>query len=671
MLVFLLHPFFNIMFSSIGLFKDVECPELEQCVLPNCIFAHRKISISKKRDIVQAQIIDPSAEEVDIEKNHEDLSLVKESRKRRRVGSPDGDDNTTRVRTGTTDQFQGPKETGSKAEANYGGSTKVRARDTNVSSTSSRDIPPPSRVAKARGSNFDHVRKEKEAGIKLAATPVAQSNVVTPSLKKFAAESLNPRLLPNPPAAHSIRLKLISMLHENMTRLNEELKCCEDPSKADLEMSSQELIAAVLGEEERIAKQNPSVYSNIVKLRIVALKKMKLADWKSERLKYIASKKPIDALASSRTTPKPIETLLSSSEEIALLPRLLAKQETLAKHGYIPVAPSNEEIEEARKGVEAAQGWEQCDRCKTRFQVFPGRRAEDGALTSGGTCLYHPARPRRLTGDKVDKTHKELFYACCNESVGKSTGCTPSDTHVFKVSEAKRLALVMPFAETPPNPSLESNQAVCFDCEMGYTTYGMELIRITATSWPDGRELLDVLVRPLGEILDLNSRFSGVWPKDFASARPYSHPSPTSPPTNTTTTTTQSPLQLVESPSVARALLFTYLAPTTPLIGHALENDLNATRIIHPAIIDTALLYPHPRGLPLRNGLKMLMKKHLDRDIQMGGVLGHDSKEDSRAAGDLVRLRVGEMWKGLKRDGWTVKQGRICSPPVRVKGVDL
>ena len=650
------------MFSSIGLFKEVECPESQQCLLPNCIFAHQKISKGKKRDVLEAQISDSPAEDEDIRKTDEDTNLVNGPRKRRRANSLGRDDDAVRARAGATGHFTELKKSDLNAGTDYGGSTRA---DTNVKKaprTTSRNISLLSQSSKARASNSHHVQKEKEAGAKSDTTAApANSNFITPSPKKVAAESLNPRLLPNPPAPHSMRLKLISMLYEYMTRLNEEVKCCEDHSKSDLEMSSQELVAAVLDEEEKIAKQNPSVYSNVVKLRIVALKKMKLAEWKSERLKHVKLKKPIDALSSPSAIPKVIDTLLSPDEETALLSRLLARQNTLCKHGYIPVAPSEKEIEEARKGVEVAQGWEQCDRCRTRFQVFPGRRAEDGALTSGGTCLYHTARLRRPTEDKVDKSNREPFYACCNESVGKSTGCTPSETHVFKISEAKRLALVMPFVETPENHSLESNRAVCFDCEMGYTTYGMELIRLTATSWPDGRELLDVLVRPLGEILDLNSRFSGVWPKDFASAIPYS------PPLSTSSTTTTPSLQLVDSPQAARTLLFMHISPTTPLIGHALENDLNATRIIHPSIVDTALLYPHPRGLPLRNSLKTLMKLHLERDIQMGGAIGHDSKEDARAAGDLVRLRVGEVWKGLKRDGWTVRDGELHPPSASAK----
>jgi len=56
------------------------------------------------------------------------------------------------------------------------------------------------------------------------------------------------------------------------------------------------------------------------------------------------------------------------------------------------------------------------------------------------------------------------------------------------------------------------------------------------------------------------------------------------------------------------------------------------------------------------------MKKHLDRDIQMGGADGHDSKEDARAAGDLVRLKVADTWRAMQRDGWTVNETDFLRP---------
>lgn len=625
----------NIMFSTIGLFSMVECPESQQCQLPNCIFSHQKILRGKRRDFTQV------SEDVDL-RDEDSIGLLDGLRKKRRISSPVNDDDAAEAETEAKTRNRDLHDKTLKV-----GARRTEADGKKVHNTDSVNIsPPPSRSLKVKPSDF----VKGKHGEHNPATPQKLHDQASLA-KNVVVELLNPRMLPNPPAPHATRLKLVTMLHEHMNRLNKEVRLSSDPSVSMLALSPQQLVTAVLNEEERVARENPSIYPNILGLRVVALKRMKLDTWKSERLKQITEKPRLTS------TPAPtlnsIATGLSSSEEIALLPWFFARQETLVKHGYIPLAPSETGVEQARKGVEAAQGWEKCDRCNTRFQVFPGRRAEDGALTTGGTCLYHHAKPRRPTGEHADKSHRDQFYACCNETVGASPGCTSSDSHVFKISEAKRLALVMPFEETPPNPSLCVGTAVCFDCEMCYTTYGMELIRLTATSWPDGRHLVDVLVRPLGEILDLNSRFSGVWPRDLSSAIPYSASSTGEP---------SSSLQLVESLSAARALLFSHLAPTTPLIGHAIENDLNSARIIHPSVIDTTLLYPHPRGLPMRLGLKALVKCHLERDIQMGGELGHDSAEDAKAAGDLVRSKVRELWKGMKREGWTFENSRPVSP---------
>ena len=579
------------MFSSIGLFKHIDCPEHPHCSLSNCIFAHHSLS-----EVVPATVSLPKG----------------------RLGEEDIDQNGPRKKRRLTREISPPP----------------RKLQTKAVETIPASLNQPSTVPKLEG-----------------ALPPA----------KTVQLSLNPKMIQNPPASHGVRIQLITMIHEEMVRLNEEAKESQDPSQNALRLSPQELIVEALEQEENIAQQNPAVYLNIIKLRITKLKKMKFAEWKEGRLKQIAKRAPIELLSKTEGAPKVIETGLSAPQEIAFLSKLFAKQGDLARHGYVPHAPSDEAIAQARLGLEAAQGWEQCDRCKTRFQVFPGRREEDGALASGGTCTYHPAKPRRPQAkDKADKGHKEAIYACCNETVGESAGCTQATTHVFKISEPKRLASVMPFKETPPKLLTSGrNIAVCFDCEMGYTTLGLELIRLTATAWPIGEELLDVLVRPLGEVLDLNSRFSGVWPKDYANALSYECISTDE---EDLSKDGEKRLRLVESPNVARDLLFEYLTPETALIGHALDNDLNATRIIHPFIVDTVLLFPHPRGLPLRFGLKALMKKHLDRDVQMGGDQGHDSKEDARAAGDLVRLKVSEMWKAMKREGWTVRNTEFIPP---------
>ena len=633
-------PFFlNVMFSSLGLFKQVDCPETSHCSLPSCIFSHQHTYNGIQEPEVSDSVPDG-------ELGQEDYDPSDDPRKRQKVSHEVDFRKTPRSALGIQTQPKAPPEESRPAisEDEY----SDRPEKTIVESVLRPISPPPLRGFK--GGLGHESSMATSNGVKQHAIAPAKPAKPQQLIKAVPVETLNPRMIANPPAPHTTRLRLITMIHEQMSRLNELVKKSDDTSKAALELSPQELIRTVLNEEEKAAKKNPSVYANVLKLRIVALKKMEMPAWKAERLKLIESEIGKEILPKSKD-PKPLETGLSSTEEIAILPKLAAKQDGLAKHGYVTTQISEAQIQLARDGVESSNNWETCDRCHTRFQVFPSRRAEDGALTTGGSCTHHPSKARRPPPkDKADKSDRESLYLCCNEVVGRSAGCTTAPTHVFKVSEAKRLALILPFEETPENDGLgDKRTAVCFDCEMGYTTYGMELIRLTATSWSSGSVLLDTLVRPLGVVLDLNSRYSGVWPDDFTSALPSDTPLPSH-----TSDGERSPLPIASSPAIPRSLLFNLISPTTPLIGHALENDLNATRIIHPCIIDTCLLFPHVRGLPMRHGLKHLMKKYLDKDIQINDEgKGHDSAEDARSAGELVRVKIREMVvrEGMGKDG--------------------
>ena len=60
------------------------------------------------------------------------------------------------------------------------------------------------------------------------------------------------------------------------------------------------------------------------------------------------------------------------------------------------------------------------------------------------------------------------------------------------------------------------------------------------------------------------------------------------------------------------------IAEETLLIGHSLENDLNALRLLHINAADTALMYPHPRGPPFKPALRVLTERYLGRKIQEG-----------------------------------------------------
>ncbi len=649
------------MFSSLGLFRGISCPEGESCSLPSCVFSHHVPALSVEDAQKRKQ---PSG----VESKHERPTTPDGfAGKRRRL------DSTSTVPTKVSTAEELSKRSTKPEQTAFLGT--LPSHKNAQSSRHALDRMPPTPVSKDATDMLRTGRKRvsppplpDRKRARLSIEPLRRE------VPKERKETLNPRMITNDPAGHGTRLLYLKRLHQEMARLNQEVRESTDSETKALHLSDDELIKLALDEEEKMAKENPAVYANVIKLRMVAYKRMALGEWKKLRS---AAKKALQEAPSTPGQPSRLVTGLQPTGEIAVLPRLLTNQEGLDKHGYVTKPPTESDIEAAQKGVRASDGWEQCDRCKTRFQVFPDRR-EDGALTSGGACMYHwgrPARPPRTAADAV-KGHKEMAYSCCNDPIG-SPGCTAAPTHVFKISEAKRLAAVMQFERTPINDRVGDATAVCFDCEMGYTVFGLELIRLSATSWPDGAPLIDVLVRPLGAILDLNSRFSGVFPEDFANALPYNmddeHLASLGRDANGQAAKVPSqsqPLRVVSSPQAARSLLFSFLKPSTPLIGHALENDLNAIRIVHPSIIDTVTLFPHPRGFPMRYGLKYLTKRHLEKDIQMAGAAGHDSLEDARAAGELVRWKVGREWMRLKGEGWTLTDAKLL-PPASKKAADM
>jgi hypothetical protein len=59
---------------------------------------------------------------------------------------------------------------------------------------------------------------------------------------------------------------------------------------------------------------------------------------------------------------------------------------------------------------------------------------------------------------------------------------------------------------------------------------------------------------------------------------------------------------------------------------------LKVLRIAHGRVIDTAALFPHPRGLPLKLSLKSLAKNHLNIDIQTGTSTWIDFRSHETAA---------------------------------------
>ncbi|KAL8755110.1 MAG: hypothetical protein Q9199_003871 [Rusavskia elegans] len=202
--------------------------------------------------------------------------------------------------------------------------------------------------------------------------------------------------------------------------------------------------------------------------------------------------------------------------------------------------------------------------------------------------------------------------------------------------------------------SLTAGRTVlAMDCEM-CTVQGGEaaLTRISLINW-DREVVMDELVKPDKPIVDYLTRFSGITPEKMDPV-----------------TTSLADIQ---------KRLLEILTANTILVGHSLDSDLEALKLTHPFIVDTSILYPHPRGPPLKSSLKWLAQKYLGREIQKGhGSLGHDSIEDSRACLDLVKKKCekGPEWGSVastsetifKRLSRTPKKGPRDTAPLGGQG---
>jgi RNA exonuclease 1 len=253
-----------------------------------------------------------------------------------------------------------------------------------------------------------------------------------------------------------------------------------------------------------------------------------------------------------------------------------------------------------------------CVRCTRSFFMH-----DSGQYYSQESCTYHWGKLRtdlQQYGD-INQT-----YQCCGAQALKFSGqgCSTARLHVwsgFPLTGGIHGPLEGFIKTRAMKGATKEVRYTVFglDCEMCYTTTGLELTKVTVVGI-DGKLVYESLVKPENEIIDYNTRFSGITAGDLKGPGSKS-------------------LKEVQQD------LNGFISADSVLIGHGLENDLRALKLIHDRVIDTSLVFPHFYGLPYRRSLRSLARSYLKREIQ-GNIWGHDSYEDARASIELMLWKV-------------------------------
>lgn len=218
-------------------------------------------------------------------------------------------------------------------------------------------------------------------------------------------------------------------------------------------------------------------------------------------------------------------------------------------------------------------------------------------------CNYHPK------GTGYRRGFPDNYHRCCQQPAG-TAGCSYANYHVAEEVEVNNLKGYVRTIDKGDDYVPSKEDIYALDCEMCYTTHGIELTRITVVDI-NARTVYDALVKPENKIIDYNTTYSGI--------------------------TEQMMENETRNLRDVQGVLLSMFHSKTILVGHSLESDLKALKLIHGVVVDTSVLFPHKMGPPKKKALKTLCIENLKKIIQEDEA-GHDSTEDAQVCIQLVKF---------------------------------
>ncbi|QSZ34646.1 hypothetical protein DSL72_007500 [Monilinia vaccinii-corymbosi] len=249
-------------------------------------------------------------------------------------------------------------------------------------------------------------------------------------------------------------------------------------------------------------------------------------------------------------------------------------------------------------------------------------------------CQFHPFKRNKWNVNKP--------YKCCwlTGTEPGAQGCRTSATHDFQPTF--RSIRHRDFQQTPSPSGQLKCRAVVLDCEMAGVVGGGpgEPILLCVADYATGAVILNRYIYPRKTINAMRSSVHGISKKTLSDALAQG--------------------EVLDGWQGARSELWKYIDADTILVGHALENDLDALRIIHHRVVDSAILSRKEVGGGRFWGLQALCSELVNLDIRKNKHGIHDCLEDVLATREVVLCctRNKEIFR-IWTEGKKIEQRRL------------